>query len=387
MNYSFVALTFLISVIIAWIIIPRILLISIKKKLFDEPNERKIHKFVVPRLGGVSFFPTILFAVCCVFAFRYLFGYEVKAIIAEYILPEMLLFICGLTLLYVIGIADDLVGVRYHKKFFIQLLCAVFFPISGLWINNLYGLLGVYEISAWIGMPLTVLTVIFITNAINLIDGIDGLASGLSSVALIVFGYLFLLNELYTYSMIAFASLGVLIPFFYFNVFGNATVGRKIFMGDTGSLTLGYILSFLAIRYSQFNPDIMPYTQGAVVIAFSTLLVPALDVVRVVLLRARKGKALFMPDKNHIHHKFLDMGFSPRRAMLAILFISCAFSLYNIIMVHYMNISLLFVTDLVAWIGMHCWWDLVRDKKLYKLESLEEYTSDSSVEQIYRKTV
>ena len=86
MNYSFVALTFLISVIIAWIIIPRILLISIKKKLFDEPNERKIHKFVVPRLGGVSFFPTILFAVCCAFAFRYLFGYEVKAIIAEYIL-------------------------------------------------------------------------------------------------------------------------------------------------------------------------------------------------------------------------------------------------------------------------------------------------------------
>lgn len=387
MNYSFVALTFLISVIIAWIIIPRILLISIKKKLFDEPNERKIHKFVVPRLGGVSFFPTILFAVCCAFAFRYLFGYEVKAIIAEYILPEMLLFICGLTLLYVIGIADDLVGVRYHKKFFVQLLCAVFFPISGLWINNLYGLLGVYEISAWIGMPLTVLTVIFITNAINLIDGIDGLASGLSSVALIVFGYLFLLNELYTYSMIAFASLGVLIPFFYFNVFGNAKEGRKIFMGDTGSLTLGYILSFLAIRYSQFNPDIMPYTQGAVVIAFSTLLVPALDVVRVVLLRARKGKALFLPDKNHIHHKFLDMGFSPRRAMLTILIISCAFSIYNIIMVHYMNITLLFVTDLAAWIGMHCWWDLVRDKKLYKLESLEEYTTDSSVEQIYRKII
>ncbi|MBP9580480.1 MAG: undecaprenyl/decaprenyl-phosphate alpha-N-acetylglucosaminyl 1-phosphate transferase, partial [Parabacteroides sp.] len=98
-----------------------------------------------------------------------------------------------------------------------------------------------------------------------------------------------------------------------------------------------------------------PYTQGAVVIAFSTLLVPALDVVRVVLLRARKGKALFMPDKNHIHHKFLDMGFSPRRAMLAILFLSCALSLYNIIMVHYMNITLLFVTDLAAWIGMHCW--------------------------------
>ena len=109
-------------------------------------------------------------------------------------------------------------------------------------------------------MPFTVLLVVFVTNAINLIDGIDGLASGLSSVALLVFGFLFMQKELWTYSMLAFATFGVLVPFFYYNVFGSAERARKIFMGDTGSLTLGYVLSFLAIKYSQYNPDVTPYT-------------------------------------------------------------------------------------------------------------------------------
>ncbi len=214
MNYFFVALTFLIAVIIAWIIIPRILLISIKKKLFDIPSPRKIHTSVVPRLGGVSFFPTIMFAVCGIFAFRYLAGFGVQPLIACQILPELLLLICGLTLLYIIGIADDLIGVRYRKKFVVQILSASFFPISGLWINNLYGLFGIGVLPMWIGVPITIFIVVFITNAINLIDGIDGLASGLSSVALVIFGFLFLKEELFIYSMIAFATFGVLIFFF-----------------------------------------------------------------------------------------------------------------------------------------------------------------------------
>jgi UDP-N-acetylmuramyl pentapeptide phosphotransferase/UDP-N-acetylglucosamine-1-phosphate transferase len=148
------------------------------------------------------------------------------------------------------GITDDLIGVRYRQKFVIQILCACFFSIAELWINDLYGLLGIYAIPNWIGIPFTILTIVFITNAINLIDGIDGLASGLSSVALLVFGLLFIEKGLWMYSMLAFSTLGVLVPFFYYNVFGNAERARKIFMGDTGSLTLGYILSFLAIKYS-----------------------------------------------------------------------------------------------------------------------------------------
>lgn len=165
-------------------------------------------------------------------------------------------------LLYLTGIADDLMGVRYREKFLIQLICACFFPLSGLWINDFYGLFGIYLIPAWIGMPFTVLIVIFVTNAINLIDGIDGLASGLSSASLLVFGFLFIGKGLWAYSMLAFSTFGVLVPFFYYNVFGSAERARKIFMGDTGSLTLGYILSFLAIKYSQNNQSLTFLLRG-----------------------------------------------------------------------------------------------------------------------------
>lgn len=363
MNILFIILAFVISASIARLIIPRILLISLRKKLFDMPSERKVHKRAIPRLGGVSFFPTILLSSCGVFALRILMGYDVPALRAVYLLPECMFLVCGMTLLYLTGIADDLVGVRYRQKFVIQIFCACLFPLSGIWINDLYGLFGIHELSAYIGMPFTVLIIVFITNAINLIDGIDGLASGLSSVALLIFTFLFINKGLWSYAMLAAGTFGVLVPFFYYNVFGSVERARKIFMGDTGSLTLGYTLSFLAIKYSQHNTDIMPYTAGAFIIAFSTMIIPAFDVVRVVLVRIREGHSPFEPDKNHIHHKLLAVGLSPRKAMLSLLFMSCAFSAANILLVPYVNNTMMLIADIVIWIGLNLWWDYLRDKK------------------------
>ncbi|THG60797.1 undecaprenyl/decaprenyl-phosphate alpha-N-acetylglucosaminyl 1-phosphate transferase [Bacteroides faecichinchillae] len=369
MIYIFIILAFIISACVAWLIIPRILLISLRKKLFDMPDERKVHKRAIPRLGGVSFFPTILLSCCFVLALRTLTGYNIPTLQAAYVLPECLFLVCGMTLLYLTGIADDLVGVRYRQKFIIQILSASFFPIAGLWINDLYGLFGIYTISAWIGIPFTILTIVFITNAINLIDGIDGLASGLSSVALLVFGILFLEKGLWMYSILGFSTFGVLIPFFYYNVFGSAERARKIFMGDTGSLTLGYILSFLAIKYSQNNLEVTSYTQGAFVIAFSTLIVPAFDVIRVVIVRIRNGKSPFEPDKNHIHHKFLAMGFTPRKAMITILLVSCTFSALNILLMPWIDNTVMLLGDIIIWIALNLWWDRVKDKRIH-LKSL-----------------
>jgi UDP-N-acetylmuramyl pentapeptide phosphotransferase/UDP-N-acetylglucosamine-1-phosphate transferase len=206
------------------------------------------------------------------------------------------------------------------------------------------------------------LTVVFITNAINLIDGIDGLASGLSSVSLLVFGFLFIEKGLWIYGMLAFSTFGVLIPFFYYNVFGSAEHARKIFMGDTGSLTLGYILSFLAIKYSQ-KSEFIPMTQGAFVIAFSTLIVPCFDVVRVVIVRICNGKSPFEPDKNHIHHQFLAMGFTVRKSMLLILLVSCVFSVMNILLMPCVDNTLMLVGDIIVWIGLNLWWSKIRRKK------------------------
>ena len=211
MNITFIILAFVISAYIARLIIPRILLISFRKKLFDIPDARKLHKSAIPRLGGVSFFPTILLSCCAVLVLRTLTGYSVSALQATYILPEFLALVCGMVLLYLTGIADDLVGVRYRQKFVVQIICASLFPLAGLWINDFYGLFGCGTLSVWFGFPFTVLTVVFITNAINLIDGIDGLASGLSSVALMVLGFLFIEKGLWIYSMLAFSTLGVLI--------------------------------------------------------------------------------------------------------------------------------------------------------------------------------
>lgn len=348
----------LLSFFISWgltaIVIPRILLVSFKKKLFDIPDFRKAHKGLVPRLGGVSFFPNIFFSLSFVCALHYLFlhGGDSDSVILP---PEILLILCALVLLYLVGIMDDLVGVRYRQKFIVQICCGVLLVLSGTWINNLYGLFGIHEISPYIGIPFTIFVVVFIINAINLIDGIDGLASGLSGLALLIFGILFFVQDQWVYSALAFTSLGVLIPFFYYNVFGNINRGRKIFMGDTGSLTIGMILASLAIRFSMYDESFGGSRDGAVVIAFSLLITPMFDVVRVVIHRLRNGAHPFKPDRNHIHHKFLALGLSPRKAMILILTISGIFSVSNILLLPYMNITLLLLSDIAVWTGMHIW--------------------------------
>lgn len=366
MIYILILLAFIISIIFSMLIIPRILIVALTKRLFDMPNERKIHTGAIPRLGGISFAPTILFSLAFVSAISYLgylYGLKIPKDITPRITPDFYLLTCGLIVLYLAGIKDDLIGLRYHTKFIVQILAASLLPLSGLWINNFYGLFGIYELAPWLGMPLTIFAIVFITNAINLIDGIDGLASGLSATALLILGLLFLHQHMWAYAMLAFSTLGVLIPFFYYNVFGQVEHGRKIFMGDTGSLTLGYILAFLCIRYASYDPEIAPYSTGAIVISFSTLIVPMFDVIRVMLVRFRKRKSLFSPDKNHIHHKFLEIGCTPHRALLYILGISWAFSSLNIILAPYVNINVLFIGDILIWIVLNVCLDIIENKK------------------------
>lgn len=363
-NLYIIIAAFFTAVILGRIIIPNILVISMRKRLFDEPDARKIHKRPIPRLGGVTFFPVIVFTLCTFTAIHLFKGHFVYNIITLNTAREMLFLISGLTLLYIVGIADDLIGVRYRKKFVVQIISAAMFPIAGLYINSFYGLFGINEIDPIIGIPFTMLLVVFITNAINLIDGIDGLASGLSMVALVVFGVIFVHFQSWLYALLAFVSVGVIIPFFSYNVFGNADRGRKIFMGDTGSLTLGYILSFFVIRFCMHEPNSMMQVQGSpVLIAFSVLMVPCLDVVRVVLRRARNRKPLFLPDKTHIHHKFLAMGFSPRRALITIQIMSACFCAFTMGALDFMNNTVIFIIDIATWTLLNVWFDKIINKK------------------------
>lgn len=372
-NLYIIISAFVSAVILGRIIIPNILIISLRKRLFDVPDERKVHKRPIPRLGGVTFFPVILFSLCVFTAVRLMTGHGPADTSTTDLVCEFLFLPGGLTLLYIVGIADDLIGVRYRKKFLVQIISAAMFPLSGLYINNFYGLFGIYLIPAEVGIPLTMLLVVFITNAINLIDGIDGLASGLSMVALLVFGVLFVHFRMWSYAMLAFVTVGVIIPFFSYNVFGSADLGRKIFMGDTGSLTLGYILSFFVIKYCMYEPDmLLTMKTSPVLVSFSVLMVPCLDVIRVVLRRARNKRPLFMPDKTHIHHKFLAMGFSPRRALVTIQLMSACFCAFTIVAILYMNNTLVFVIDVVVWTLLNLWFDHVISKRKNEIMKNEE---------------
>lgn len=199
----------------------------LSQKLFDVPDERKIHQGVVPRLGGIAFKPVILFSVVLSLGISQTLGFGefLEEIVLE---SQPLAFgFCAILVLYLVGIADDLIGIRYCAKFIIQILCGVMLIAGGLGITELYGILFIDTMPEWIGYPLTVFAVVFIINAINLIDGIDGLASGLCGVAMLFYGVIFMHIHEYLYALFAFATLGVLVPFFYYNVFGDAHKQKK----------------------------------------------------------------------------------------------------------------------------------------------------------------
>jgi len=209
-----------------------------------------------------------------------------------------------------------------------------------------------------------------------LMDGLDGLCSGLVGIGCLVLGMLFVYYQAWIHALLAFITTGILISFFYYNVFGTSKRRRRIFMGDTGSMTLGYTMAFLTISFSMNNNNIKPFTEGAVVIAFSTLIVPVFDVIRVIYLRWKNKQALFKPDRNHLHHKLLNLGLSHKSAMLVIISISLVFCIVNVLLVQVMSNNLVLVMDVFLWIcfnyGIEVLFAYKRQPKFDKQTSLEK---------------
>jgi UDP-GlcNAc:undecaprenyl-phosphate/decaprenyl-phosphate GlcNAc-1-phosphate transferase len=367
-GFLYIIIPLIVSIVLSSIIIPHILIVSYKKRLFDEPDGRKLHDKPIPRLGGICFSPIIIASLSFSFALSILTHHHFTIVIISPTFVRFTLLTVGAILLYFTGLLDDLIGLGYKYKFLMQFISASLIPLSGLWINSLDGLFGIYQISPWIGMPLTVFIIIYITNAINLIDGIDGLASGLSMISLFVIGTICFYFGRYCYVVLAFASFGVLIPFWLFNVYGRIEQCRKIFMGDSGSLSLGYILGFLFVYLCMDGNENMPH--GMMIIAFSTVMVPVLDIVRVVCSRIKRGCNPFLPDKNHIHHKLLRTGMRVRWVMVSLLSVSFFFILVNLSLVGHINITLIFCIDLFMYIMMQLVinYFIFRHEKLYDIK-------------------
>ncbi len=357
---------FLICCIFAGVLIPKIVLIAFRKKLFDEQDERKIHHSTVPRLGGIAFAPVILFCISFLLFVSLVYGDTRLLADVKGNVLQLSAIACSLILMYLIGIADDLIGVKYRAKFVFQIACGLLFIAAGIYLSDLQGMLFLYEIPKWVAYPLSVILFVFIVNAINLIDGIDGLASGLSGVALFFYGVLFLYFEDYTFSLIAFSTLGTVVPFFYYNVFGKVEKQQKIFMGDTGSLTIGTILCFLSIRLANTGACGESCCHP-LVLAFAPLLVPCMDVVRVFFHRIRNGKSPFLPDQNHIHHKLLKLGMTQRVAMITILLSSTLCIAACVAMSYYFNPTIVLIVCVVAFTLINVWLTREIEKKRGKL--------------------
>lgn len=342
-------LAFLISLMFAGIIIPQILLIAFRKKLFDEVDDRKIHKGVVPRLGGIAFFPSILFSFLIVIGFHLKYsGWETVGIYFKDVIPFFFM-ICAVLLMFLVGISDDLLGVKYKAKFGVQLLSAVLIIFSGIYINDFFGFLWIRHLADWIGWIVTAFFIVFVVNAINLIDGIDGLASGVSTVAFVYYAIIFYYSGQYAYSLLASAAAGTLLPFFYYNVFGNANRQKKIFMGDAGALTTGLILVFCSIAVLHVGETPALYDYNHVVLALSPLLIPCFDVVRVYIHRVVRHRNPFLPDKSHIHHKLLALGLSQRLSLVIIMMWAMFFIIINLLLSPYMNPTFIIAIDIVVW--------------------------------------
>lgn len=323
-HHAYIFIAFAISLVFSLIGTPLVVKLCNAHGLLDMPNARKVHKHGIPRLGGSLFMPSLGIGVLITLLIIY------QGISGNFEIGlSNVMMVVGAIMIYLIGIFDDLKGLKATHKFIIQTIAALLFPLCNLMLGNLHGLFGVYEIPIYVGYPLTVFIILLIVNAMNLIDGIDGLASGLACLILGSFAYLYYELHAYLFSLISISLAGATLAFFFFNVYGK--IGRlKTFMGDSGSLFLGYVIAYLAIKY-QMCSDVSPYAhhEDPLLISFTLVFIPCIDVIRVALGRKFKGKAMFDPDKTHLHHCIMQIGLDMHQTLAVILTLFVSICLIN----------------------------------------------------------
>ena len=287
---------------------PAIINVAKHKHLMDEPDERSSHSGVVPNLGGIGIYLSIMVTMTVLGAVL-----ETKS---------LLLILGGITILFFLGLKDDILILSPRKKFFGQLLAATLLIVfTDSRIHGFSGLFGVTIMPYVLSVMFTLFVYVLIINAINLIDGVDGLAGGMALLGSVGFGYLFYTQGDFSMAVLAGATAGALIPF----LFLNFSKRYKMFMGDTGSMILGFILSVFVVRFidaAEANA-LSPYRNAAPVVAMAILFFPLLDTFRIFFIRLFIiKKSPFKADKNHIHHRFLSMGLTHAQTTMLILAIN-----------------------------------------------------------------
>ena len=342
-------LDFLASAFLGAMVIELMLVVAYKRRLFDKPDARKVHSIPVPRLGGISFLPVMMITVAVTIGMMYHLGLTGYFEREYYVLIQLAVLLGSGMLMYIVGVADDLVDVNYRFKLMFQFIASCVVVLSGLWIKDYCGLFGIHRLWGLVGMPLSVFLIIYIINSINMIDGIDGLASGIGIVSLITLTGIAFAEDHFLHMVIGITLLGVVTVFWIFNMFGSRERSTKVFMGDSGSLTLGLFLSFLIINASDFSEGDPSRNAMYLALGFSTLAIPMLDVPRIVIWRLAHRRSPFQPDNNHIHHLLMRCGLSPHGTLGVLLGLDVVMILLTTFLVQRMSITWVFCIDVLLW--------------------------------------
>jgi UDP-GlcNAc:undecaprenyl-phosphate/decaprenyl-phosphate GlcNAc-1-phosphate transferase len=307
---------FLTAFALVLIATPSLIKVAKLKHLVDEPGDaRKLHRRSVPTIGGIMIFAGTIIAYCLWFPSRegWVFGNNYNTIGA---LNEFKYLVACMFMLFFLGLKDDIVGVSPVKKLLVHLLVGfILVYVADIRVTQFWGLFEIeQELPYWISVILSMFVYIVIVNAINLIDGVDGLAAGVGLIASLTFAYWFYRTGDQPLALLAMGLGGSLLGFLIYN-FQPA----KLFMGDSGSLIIGVVLFVLAVKMVEFPVGRMLPTMRAVpkpVLAMAILSYPLIDTLRVFIIRASKGRSPFSADKNHIHHKLLSLGLSHMQTAL-----------------------------------------------------------------------
>lgn len=303
----------IIAFLVTYYAIPVIIKVAEAKKLYDVPNERKIHKNPIPSLGGFGIFVGFTVSLLLMMSFKNA--------------PELQYYLAAFLIIFFLGIKDDIMVLSAQKKFLGQLLVAAILMFKAdLLITNMHGFFGIHNIEATLSYFLTLFTIIVIINAYNLIDGVDGLAGTIGLITSSVFGTFFLINGNFAYAALGFGISGSILAFLIYNFYP-----ARIFMGDTGSMLIGLVNTILVIKFIEVGSiaaDVQVAATPAV--GFGILLMPLMDTLRVFAIRIIHGRSPFSPDRNHLHHILLDRGLNHRNitfviAAANVLFIALVF--------------------------------------------------------------
>ena len=293
-----------ISFLLTFFTLPIVIRLFRAINFIDTPDRRKIHTISTPSLGGIAIYLSILLTIAFVVPFSELYSHK--------------FLIAGILVALILGIRDDISSLYANQKLVVQTLAALLaVQYAGIRITGFYGMAGLGEVHEFIAIGISIFIVISLTNAFNLIDGIDGLAGSLALLSSSLFGFWFLQAGDQFYSILCFTVASAFAAFLFFN-----WQPSKIFMGDTGSLVTGFLLSCIAIEFINSNSQMVAGPlkfNSFVAVAISLLIIPIYDTVRVFTIRISRGKSPFIPDKKHIHHILLKQGFSHGRASLVLI--------------------------------------------------------------------